>query len=114
MAPTGTSGESVAGVRFRAWSAPSSLHPTISPQVPLVFDLFDEWAGRAVSGFTYHVAHPGGRAYETLPVNSWEAEARRSERFLPFGHTPNRVVPRNPIADPEHPLTLDLMRNHKG
>ena len=114
MAPTGTNGETVAGVRFRAWSAPSSLHPTISPQVPLVFDVFDEWAGRAVSGCTYHVAHPGGRAYETLPVNSWEAEARRAERFLPFGHTPHQVLPRNPKPDPEHPLTLDLMRNHKA
>ena len=47
--PTGTAGEAVSGVRYRAWWPPSALHPTISPHVPLVFDLVDTWSGRSVA-----------------------------------------------------------------
>src|SRR5262249_14275022 len=41
--PTGTNGEFVAGVRYRAWQPPSCLHPTVPVHTPLVFDLFDTW-----------------------------------------------------------------------
>ena len=58
--PTGTNGEFVAGVRYRAWQPPSALHPTIKVHSPLVFDLFDRWNDRAVGGCVYHVTHPGG------------------------------------------------------
>ena len=44
LTPTGVPGEFVAGVRFRAWSPPSALHPTIGVQAPLTFDLVDTWA----------------------------------------------------------------------
>ena len=46
-------GEYVAGVRFKAWNPPSSLHPTIGPHVPLVFDIYDRWSGRSLGGMTY-------------------------------------------------------------
>ena len=39
--PTGTHGEFVAGVRYRAWQPPRCLHPTIPVHTPLVFDLVD-------------------------------------------------------------------------
>ena len=40
--PTGTEGEFVAAVRYRAWQPPSCLHPTIPVDTPLVIDLVDQ------------------------------------------------------------------------
>jgi uncharacterized protein (DUF2126 family) len=107
LAPARTRGEAVAGVRYRAWAPPSALHPTIAPHVPLTFDIVDRWSGRAVGGCRYHVSHPGGRHFETFPVNAFEAEGRRLARFEAGGHSPGRVAPR-PLVHPEFPLTLDL------
>jgi len=95
---TGRHGEYVAGVRYRAWQPPSALHPLIGVHSPLVFDLVDTWNGRSVGGCTYHVSHPGGRSYDTQPVNAFEAESRRVNRFWNFGHTPN-VIPPLPAYD---------------
>jgi uncharacterized protein (DUF2126 family) len=129
---TGRKGEFVAGVRYRAWQPPTALHPTIGVHSPLVFDLFDSWNGLSLGGCTYHVVHPGGRSYETLPVNAFEAESRRINRFWEFGHTPvsdspsvqfddiweffvderppKAMEPPKEMPSKEFPHTLDLRR----
>jgi uncharacterized protein (DUF2126 family) len=110
LQPTGTVGEYVAAVRYRAWTAPSSLHPTIAAHVPLVFDLVDTWMNRSLGGCQYDVAHPGGINYTTFPVNAYEAEARRLARFFRTGHTPGTMLLHPEAANPDFPHTLDLRR----
>ncbi|MFK4751534.1 DUF2126 domain-containing protein [Oceanobacter antarcticus] len=131
LASTGRHGEYVAGVRYKAWAPPSALHPTIGVQSPLVFDLIDTWNGRSVGGCSYHVSHPGGRSYDTFPVNSFEAESRRVNRFSTLDHSHGAYSARpdidaireffphtepRPMAPPaeespnDYPCTLDLRR----
>ena len=114
LQPLGTEGEYACGVPFKAWNPWSALHPTIQPHGPLVFDVFDTWNGRSVGGCRYHVAHPGGRSYDSFPINAYEAESRRLARFAPMGHTAGRAAaPPAALALPgsrEFPCTLDLRR----
>ncbi len=110
LKPAAVHGEAVAGVRFRAWMPALCLQPAIEPHTPLVFDLVDSWAGRSIGGCRYHVAHPGGRAHETFPVNALEAETRRLARFETIGHSPGPMSPRDPGTNPYFPYTLDLRR----
>ena len=65
----------------------------------MVFDIFDLWVGKSVAGCTYHVFHPGGRAYDSFPVNSFEAEGRRVSRFYNENHTQGVYTPKEISPD---------------
>lgn len=98
LSPTGTKGEYVAGVRFKAWDPWSALHPTIGVDTPLVFDIVDDWNQKSIGGCTYFVAHPGGLSYDNYPINSLEAESRRINRFWDIGLTQDEETPKELVA----------------
>ena len=46
----------------------------------------------------------------SFPVNAFEAESRRLERFFRVGHTPGIMEIGESRVDPEFPFTLDLRK----
>ncbi len=110
-----TEDRSVAGIRFKAWAPPTSLHPTITSQSPLRLELIDRTSGLSAGGVTYHSTHPGGRSYDTFPVNASEAEARRVSRFTPLGRSSqtfdvDKMAAKLSMRDDPNWGTLDLRR----
>jgi uncharacterized protein (DUF2126 family)/transglutaminase-like putative cysteine protease len=133
---TGIREEYVCGIRYRAWQPPSALHPTIGVDTPLVFDIVDSWNNRSIGGCTYYVSHPGGRSYDSFPINAYEAESRRVSRFNDTSHTQDTLRPAPYLAivahyieqnrlpflcdpppletNPSYPHTLDLRLKPKA
>ena len=111
--PTGTHGEFVAGVRYRAWQPPSCLHPTIPVHAPLVFDLVDTWTRPLARRL--HVPRARIRAaavYDTLPGQRLRGRgppAGAVLRVRPHAGR-RRAGPHTAQPDPQFPLTLDLRR----
>ena len=108
LSPTRDGNVQVAGVRYKAWNPWSSLHPNLPINTPLVFDVVDTRLERSLGGCRYHVMHPGGRNYETLPLNANEAEGRRLSRFEAPTHTAGRIKVPAAESNPDYPHTLDL------
>jgi uncharacterized protein (DUF2126 family) len=110
LRPTGTSGEAVGGIRFRAWAPPHSLHAHIGIHHPLRLDLVDTWGRRSLGACAYHVWHPEGRAFEAAPLTRFEAAARRAQRFTHEAPLPWPVKAGAAGPHPDAPYTLDLRR----
>ena len=108
LKPTAEANKYVAGIRFKAWKQVSSLHPEMPVHSPLVFDLVDTVNEKSLGGLTYHVSHPGGRNFDSYPVNEHEAEGRRLARFSATGHSQGRVQRVAETINDHFPYTLDL------
>jgi uncharacterized protein (DUF2126 family) len=110
LRPTGRAGEAAAGVRFRAWAPPHSLHPHLGIHHPLRFDVVDLWMRRSLGACAYHVWHPEGRGYDTPPLTRFEAAARRAQRFTVEAPLAWPVTAKPASPHPDTPWTLDLRR----
>ncbi|MDD2698957.1 MAG: transglutaminase family protein [Arcobacteraceae bacterium] len=111
LVKTNIDGEFVCGVRYRAWQPWSALHPTIGVDTPLTFDVVDTWNKKSIGGFNYFVSHPGGRSYETFPVNSYEAESRRINRYWDFNHSQGETVEQTaPVVVPNNSATSETRK----
>ncbi len=105
---TGTLGEQIAAVRYRARRLSALLQPTIPVHAPLVFDIVDCWNERSIARCTYYVGRPDGTLYSSLPVNAKEAEQRRGERFQIAKPTARHMPVPKENLNPIFPMTLDL------
>jgi uncharacterized protein (DUF2126 family)/transglutaminase-like putative cysteine protease len=110
MRPSGRAGLFVAGVRFRAWDPPHSLHAHLGVHHPLHIDVLDRWSQRSIGACTYHVWHPEGQGYASPPLTRFEAAARRSQRFTRGGQTPYPLIGAELEVHREGPYTMDLRR----
>jgi uncharacterized protein (DUF2126 family) len=110
LRPTGRAGEAAAGVRFRAWAPPHSLHAHLGIHHPIRLDVVDAWARRSLGACAYHVWHPEGRAYDAQPLTRFESASRRAQRFTAEGALPWPVAAAPAMQHPDAPWTLDLRR----
>ncbi len=121
LTPTGTPGESVAGLRYRARRFSATLHPTIPIHTPLAFDIIDLWKREpapeggpvkalSIGRCTYHAAPPDGSVYTARPADAEEAKRRRLARFEVFDGACGPVILPADELNPFFPMTLDMRR----
>ena len=127
LQPTRTRGRFLAGVRYKAWNPPSSLHPTLWPVYSLVFDLLDARTGEVLGGCTWFPARPSLVGFSAAPAPVASGEPEREPhyrpqaavlppwspggRFLPFGSGARKMpVPEAPWAGSRYKQVLDLVR----
>jgi uncharacterized protein (DUF2126 family) len=96
------------GLRYRGFVPAPGFHPTLGAQIPVRILLFDPGQPDALE-ITLHEWRPDGAAYDGLPSDLAEAQARRAARCvtrrLPaHGVPPPRVAPRGSLS----PCSLDL------
>jgi uncharacterized protein (DUF2126 family) len=108
--PTTEPGLQVAGIRYKAWDQPLSLYGDLPAMPFLELDLIDPEKGISLGGCALHTFHPGGRAFDLMPINDEEAESRWKARFEPHGRASGKMTA--PPEEPSHdfPHTLDLRR----
>jgi uncharacterized protein (DUF2126 family) len=126
-----TWGVAWAGVRYKTWNPPSTLHPTIPPIHSLVFDLLDARTGEVLGGCTYFPARPGMAGPQAIPaaVTALEAEGEGGGeprqprphpmapppwspggRFLNFGSGARRLAVPPVESGGRFPHLLDFVR----
>ena len=108
LVPTGTDGEAVAGIRYRARRLSAALHPTIPVHTPLIFDLIDTWKNRSVARCTYFAGPPDGTVHTTRPSDADEAKTRRLQRFQISEPPSEPMLSPEEEKNPIFPMTLDL------
>ena len=107
--PTGTNGEGVAGVRYRAWQPPVCLQPTIgvarAAAVRSLRHLEPAFARRL------HLSRraSGRTQLRHVPGEQLRGRSRAgSSRFFRHGHQQGKFTPPPEIPNGDFPFTLDL------
>ena len=108
LVATGTPGEAIAGIRYRARRLYAALHPTIPVHTPLVFDLIDTRNKRSIARCTYFSGPTDGTLYTARPAGAQEARARRLQRFVASPPPDEEMNLPEPETNPVFPMTLDM------
>lgn len=101
-----------AGVRFRAFTLPTSYHPHVPAHAPLLVEWVDGASGTVTAAARWHSWHPQGGAYPDLPADAAEAAGRVAARWVGDTTTRGRTraVPSHDPGQGAHEYTLDLRR----
>jgi uncharacterized protein (DUF2126 family) len=108
MRSTGTAGNYVGAVRFRARSPLNLHHVAVNPHSPLRIEVIDRWQNQFLGGVIYAPFAATAGTDLTLKTSAEEARSRWKNCCKPLtdGVLPAIVPPL--VVHPETPFTLDL------